>query len=251
MTTFERQDLANARFTRVNLRGARFRAVDLSGAVMRAVDVDGAEIDAPWLLAGEAQLLVNGVDVVPYVEAELNRRFPGRAAQRASDPPALRAAFDALEQAWAAEIERAAAMRSGTVDVSVDGEWSFAQTLRHLILATDMWFGKAVQQRDNPFHPIGLIDDGSADELPEGTLTAEPPSFAEVLQVRADRVTQVRDYLAHVTGDDLVAERPNPHDPQYPETVLGCLRTILEEGWEHLRYARRDLDAIEARSPEP
>jgi hypothetical protein len=39
--------------------------------------VDGAEIEAPWLLSG-GTLLVNGVDVVPFVEAELNRRFPGR-----------------------------------------------------------------------------------------------------------------------------------------------------------------------------
>jgi hypothetical protein len=43
-------------------------------------------------------------------------------------------------------------MPSGTVDVSVDGEWSFAQTLRHLILATDMWLGKAILEIEQPFH---------------------------------------------------------------------------------------------------
>jgi hypothetical protein len=26
--------------------------------------------------------------------------------------------------------------------------------------------------------------------------------------------------------------------------VLSCLRTILEEEWEHYRYAVRDLDAL-------
>ena len=38
------------------------------------------------------------------------------------------------------------ALTPGSVDVSVAGEWSFAQTLRHLILATDLWLGSAVLQ---------------------------------------------------------------------------------------------------------
>lgn len=34
--------------------------------------------------------------------------------------------------------------------------------------------------------------------------------------------------------------------PEYPETTLSCLHVILREEWEHLRYAVRDLDTIEA-----
>ena len=34
--------------------------------------------------------------------------------------------------------------------------------------------------------------------------------------------------------------------PAYQESTLSCLHVILEEEWEHLRYAVRDLDAIEA-----
>src|SRR5690606_35680523 len=86
-------------------------------------------------------------------EAELNRRFPGRADRRATDPDGLRAAWAALERTWAATLARVAAMPAGTVDVSVDGEWSFAQTLRHLVFATDMWLGRAILQIDQPFHP--------------------------------------------------------------------------------------------------
>lgn len=74
------------------------------------------------------------------------------------------------------------------------------------------------------------------------------PSYAEVLDVRAGRVATVRDFLADVSPDMLSATRPNPHNPAFEETVLSCLHTILEEEWEHHRYAVRDLDAIEARS---
>lgn len=242
--TFTRVKLRESRFDRVDLGDARFRSSNLSGVVMRAVDVDRAEIDAPWLYDGS--LKVNDVDVVPLVEAELNRRFPGRSERRATDPDGLRAAWAALEDAWAAIIERVAAMPEGTVDISVDDEWSFAQTLRHLVLATDMWLGKAVLRREQPFHPLGLIDAGSAEGFDLSRFATEPPSYPEVLQARADRVAMVRDFLATVTAEELGAERPNPHAPEYSETVLSCVHTILEEEWEHQRYAVRDLDRIAA-----
>ena len=44
---------------------------------------------------------------------------------------------------------------------------------------------------------------------------------------------------------DSTTTRANPHAPAHAETVLSCLRTILEEEWEHLRYAVRDLDALD------
>ena len=138
-------------------------------------------------------------------------------------------------------------MPTGTVDVSVGGEWSFAQTLRHLVLATDMWLRRAILEIEQPFHPIGQPDvsfetDG-ADMSIFATVT---PPYAEVLEVRAGRVAMVRDFLATVTSAELAATRKNPHDPEHPETVLSCLHVILEEEWEHHRYAVRDLDAIEA-----
>ena len=233
-----------------NLRGARFVGSDLSGVVMRGVDAAGADIDAPWLLDGESSFRVNGVDVVPYVEAELNRRFPGRAEKRAGDPDGLRAAWAVLERTWAGTLERVASMPAGTVDESVDGEWSFAQTLRHLVLATDMWFGRGILELEQPFHPLGLMDAGSADEdgVDMSVFRTDTPPYDEVLEVRAGRVAMVRDFLATVTPELLAEQRKNPHAPEYPETVLSCLHVVLEEEWEHYRYAVRDLDLIEARA---
>jgi hypothetical protein len=68
-----------------------------------------------------------------------------------------------------------------------------------------------------------------------------------VLQARAGRVAMVRDFLATVTPDVLAAARKDPWGT-HPQTTLSCLRVILEEEWEHHRYAVRDLDAIEAES---
>src|SRR6476661_6525161 len=96
-------DLRPKKFRDADLRGARFVDTDLRGAVLRGVDVDGMEVDSPWLLEGGATLVVNGVDVAPLVDAELNRRFPGRDTRRASDPEGLRAAWEVLLGTWAAD----------------------------------------------------------------------------------------------------------------------------------------------------
>ena len=248
MATFTRSDdLQGAEFVGADLRAARFIDTDLSGVVMRGVQVERAEIDAPWLFEGENFLRVNGVDVIPFVDAELNRRFPGRADRCAVDPDGLRAAWGALQHAWAATLERAAAMPANTVDQSVGGEWSFSQTLRHLVLATDMWLGRAILEIEQPFHPIGIRDTGTAaDGLVTSPFATTPPSYSQVLEARADRVAMMRDFLASVTPETLAAPRKNPHDRGHVQTVRSCLHVILEEEWEHLRYAVRDLDAIEA-----
>ncbi|MGW7682409.1 DinB family protein [Kribbella sp. NPDC054772] len=233
-------NLKGARFNEVNLRGARITEADLSGVVMRGIDIQGADIDSPWLTEKDGSLIVNGVDVAPLVEAELNRRFPGRAERLAQDPAGLRAAYAKVEDAWAAAQARAAAMPEGTVDVSVGGEWSFAQTQRHLVHATDLWFGRSVLELDEPHHPIGLRYGGTDADA------STTPTYAEVLEARAGRLTMVRDYLAKVTPADLEETRKNPHSPEHAQTVGSCLRVILGEEWEHLRFATRDLDTIES-----
>jgi hypothetical protein len=235
MAEFGRSDdLRGARFHGADLRGARFAECDLSGVVMRGVDVREVQVDAPWL--AEGPFLVNDVDVTPFVESELDRRFPGRAQRRAEDPDGLRAAWEALEQAWAATVSRAEAMPEGTLERNVDGEWSLSQTLRHLVHATDIWLGRGVLEQDD-LHPLGLshgVVDGS---------DVQPP-WPEVLAARADRQAQVRGFLAGVTPEQLDEERRNPHSPEHPETVRSCVHVVLEEEWEHLRFAERDLAAL-------
>jgi hypothetical protein len=248
VATFDRSaDLQGAQFHGTSLRGARFVDADLSGVVMRGVQVHGLEIDAPWLPAGDSYLRVNDVDVVPFVEAELDRRFPGRAERRATDPDGLRSAWAALERTWTRTLERVSVQPAHVVDISINGEWSFAETLRHLVMATDTWLGKAVLGTDQPYHPLGLANAEAEDDgMDMSVFTPGTPPYDAVLEARADRVRMVRDFLAAVTADELVTARQNPWAPQYPETTLSCLHTILEEEWEHHRFAVRDLGVIEA-----
>jgi hypothetical protein len=244
-------DLSGAQFRKVRLNDARFRQVDLTGVVMRSVSLSGAAIDGElWEFDG---LRINGVEVIPLVEAELTRRDPTRAlVAAASDPAGLRAAWTAIEQSWAASYDRVAAMPPGTVEVSVEEEWTFAQTLRHLIFATDAWLG-AVRDDPQPFHPWGLPFSDIADFIGRpiedlGVDQAAAPSYPEVLEVRAGRVAAVREYLAAVTSQQLAEEHAGPAWEKDRVSTLRCLRVILNEECEHRRFAERDLDLLEARS---
>lgn len=244
----ERVDLTGARLRQVRLSGARFWAVDLSGSVMRAVDVSNTTIDCEDIDG----LLINGVDVAPLVRAELVRREPARAVlpdDAPAGPDEFRAAWASLESSWTSTYARVAALPAETVDVSVEGEWSFAQTLRHLVFATDGWLG-AIIGDGRAFHPWGV----PFTELPKfydhpdelGIDHGARPGYAEVLEVRLDRVTQVRDYLAGVTDDDLEMMCTAPvWDAGASISARECLKVIIDEESEHRRFAERDLDLIE------
>lgn len=47
------------------------------------------------------------------------------------------------------------------MDAHVLDEWSLAQTLRHLILATDAWLRGGIQGINQPFHELGQIFTGA------------------------------------------------------------------------------------------
>src|SRR5512132_1964690 len=79
------------RFDDEDLTGAEFRECDLSRARLVGVVMQDAEIDGLV-----TNLVVNGVEVMPYVEAELDRRHPVRLLIRSDEPSDLREAWRRL-----------------------------------------------------------------------------------------------------------------------------------------------------------
>ena len=230
-----------ASFERVSFKDASIRFSDLSGVTMRSVDLDGLDIDSHDLFFGS--VMVNGVDVVPLVDAELNRQFPGRELQKAQTPEGLRAGWDAVQAAWE---ETVSTTPPELRDAHVPDEWSLAQTLRHLILATDAWLRGAILGVKQPFHEIGQIFTGAADMgFDISIFRTDAPSFAEILAVRAERQQLVTDFLASVSVETLAEQRNNPWGgDDWRPTVGDCIRVILEEERAHLRYIRRDLAVL-------
>jgi len=171
MTEFREQDLTGARFERVSLRGSSFTQVYLNDARMHDVDLTGAHVRAAMLSGGQFRgvelvdveisgelrnVVVNGVDIAPLVEAELNRRMPERARMAPHDSDGFREAWAILERLWEGTVARARTFPEEALHRSVDDEWSFIQTLRHLNFASACWVNRMILGDVSPWHPLDL-----------------------------------------------------------------------------------------------
>jgi DinB superfamily/Pentapeptide repeats (8 copies) len=257
MADFIRADLRGSRFERVDLSGAQLRAVDLTGAQFRGVDLSGAVMRGVELanvdIYGEiVNVTVNGVDIGPLLDAELNRRYPDRAKMRPASPAGFGEAWDILERLWGHTVERARRLPPELLHESVDDEWSFIETLRHLVFATDAWIRRVILGDPSPWDPLDLPWDEMPDTPGVPRDRAARPSLEAVLELRRDRMSTVRQVIESLTSESLDGHTEPVEGPGWPRPrsypVRECLLCILSEEWEHRLYAERDLDALQARS---
>ncbi len=161
----------------------------------------------------------------------------------ADDPGGMAAAWDRIQGIWAATVARARLLPEPVLDERVDGEWSFVETLRHLVFVSDVWVGEIVEEDADPYHPWGLPPDFRADAAGELGLDVDArPRLDEVLAVRRRRVQDVSRVVAGLTPDAL-RRTCAPRDGTF--TVVGALQTVQFEEWAHHQYATRDLTSLE------
>ena len=261
---FEHVDLGRARFDQVDLTGSRFQMVDFAevefrDVAFRKVRMRGVELDDVEINGELRNVRINGIDVWPLVSAELDRIHPERARLRPTDVQGYREAWTILEDLWSGTVERARRLSSDDPELlhaSVDGEWSFIETLRHLAFATSCWLHRAILGEPRPWGPL---------ELPWDTMPDTPgvprdrdvrPSLDEALAVRLQRSGEVRAYLESLTDEQLAGETAPltgigwPREGEvYP--VKECLDVLIDEEWWHRQFAERDLSALEARRAAP
>src|SRR5437588_12787345 len=144
-----------------NFRGKRLDDADFAGARLQVVNFEGARITDGWLLNADISgyirgLRVNGVEVAPLVQAELDRQFPERVKMRATDPEGLKEAWALIEGVWDRTVDRARQLPEPLLYERVDGEWSFVETLRHLVHATAGWLLRMVRGESQPYHRLGV-----------------------------------------------------------------------------------------------
>jgi hypothetical protein len=255
MTDFVRSDLRGSRFERVDLTGARLFAVDLSDASFRGVAMNGAVMRGVELgnvdIQGEIlNLTINGVDVGPLIEAELDRRYPDRAKMRPASAAGFREAWDILERLWDGTVARARSLPPDALHESVDGEWSFIETLRHLVFATEAWVRRGILGDPSPWDALSLPWDEMPDTPGVPRDRSVRPSLDTVLALRRDRMSTVRDVIDGVTDESLDSRTEPVHGPGWPRPhdyqVRECLLVVLNEEWQHRLYAERDLAVLRA-----
>jgi uncharacterized damage-inducible protein DinB len=241
------EDMTGVSFTAVTFNNARFRSCELHHVVMRGVEISNTTID------GEVQnLVINGVDVAPLVEATLDGRYPDRPKFRPTAASGFRDAWDLNERLWDSTVARARALPGELLHESVDGEWSFIQTLRHLAFATESWVGRCILGDPDPWHPLSLPWDQMAPRPGIPHDREARPSLDEALALRLEAMAMMRQVVDGLTDEQLDTHtRPlvGPGWPDEGETfpIRECLLVVLNEEWWHRMYAERDLAVLENR----
>ena len=176
----------------------------------------------------------------------LDRQHPERAQLRPRDVAGIERALDLVDEMWAPTLRRARRLPPEKLHTRVDGEYSFVETLRHLLFAGDAWLQGVVLAVPDPFHEWGVPPDLPADAPPD-----TGPELEEVLSVREARAARVRAHVATLSDDDLRVRVGGPWDPpDLPEArrarVIDCFRVVFREEWWHHQFAARDLAVIES-----
>jgi DinB superfamily len=231
------------RYVDEDMQGAEFRECDLTNARLIGVVMQDAVIDGLV-----TNLVVNGVEVMGYVEAELDRRHPVRLLIRSDEPAELLEGWRQLRADWVSTVERMRAT-PGIEHRSVNDEWSAVETMRHLVFVHDSWFRRCCLGSTELFTPMGLGPPFVPDREGQGLDPTAAPSLDEVLAVRDEQAAELEGWLASVTAEELQQPAPIPDDGRWPpyargRTVKGCLATVLDEEWAHHGFCVRDLDLV-------
>jgi len=231
----------------VDMSGMRFEHVNLTRARVHGAFLVDTKVTDAWVqsldLSGNIQsLVVNGVEVAGYVQAELERRHPELGYLESTDVAGVHRAWAKVQQIAATTLDTARQLPPAMLDESVDGEYTYLQTLRHLVFATDRWITGPVLGEVDQFHPLGFPHD-SAPPAERAPLDLDAhPTLDEVLEVRAERAGFVGAIVRDATDESLARVVASPNGGT--TTVGDCIRVVVFEEWWHHRYADRDLAVL-------
>ena len=234
-----------------DLSGRDVTGTKFNEARVRGIEMRNARVTGAWLLNAEIYgdfegLKMNGIEVAPLIEAEIERLHPVlkqlRTLRTADE---LRANLETAFGIWDALLDRASALDESVLHERVDDEWSFVETLRHLIYATDCWFRHVVLDLPEPFHALALSH-SEAHGMDPGIDLDASPSLAETLAVWRANQDELRRFAADVTDDDLARTyaATTPGHPYGKHSVRTVFWVIGNELYWHSTYAERDLNAL-------
>jgi DinB superfamily len=179
--------------------------------------------------------------------AERVRLKAERDKLRATDPEGLAGAWAMIEDIWRGTVTRARRLPEPVLHEQVNGEWSFVQTQRHLVLVTDCWLRRMVKGMAHPYHAWGLAGPWLTRPRRWGLEPDADPSLDQVLDLRRERMDEVSQVVTGTKAEQLQRNCVPPDSPGHPRrdhTVLQCLHVVFKEEWQHHRYAVRDLDVL-------
>lgn len=184
---------------------------------------------------------VDGIPVAPPLTAPQARNL-ATAGVLAGELVDLGRVWSRLQMMWADTVQRGRSqVGEGRLDERVNGEWSFIETLRHLVFVTDLWIGTGVLGLDT-FHPLGLPPDFVTNGRQLGLDLDARPDLDTVLAPRRGRQQMVETALATTTDEQLDVSCLGRLSGF---TRRGAFQNVMAEEWSHHGFAVRDLASLD------
>ena len=169
----------------------------------------------------------------------------------------LREAWSTVERTWRSTFSQVQRLPEPVLHENVNGEWSFVETQRHLLFATDVWVRRSILDDPGAWHRLGMPPDHRTGQPPPdydvrqwGIDVWATPSLDEVLDVRDEYLSLMREVVGGLTPDQL-GQAAGHNPPWIPAATAvpmsTCLEVVIREEWEHHEFATRDLAVLEKR----
>lgn len=260
---FENEDLSGSRFEMVRLNdsqfsqvrfdGSRFQNISWHNVTMSSVELVDVEIGGDvW------NLRINGVDIGPLIDAELNRRDPDRhlvfqELRESRSVEDYRKGWGVIEHRWTELIDRVRELPEGSEHRSVDGEWSLVQSLRHISYVVAAWIEHVALGVEDPFVDTDLPWDEAPADIPRPVDRDARIALDDAVSQWRRRQQTVREFLHSLSDEDLertvtTTGEAWPRVEDFP--LAEAVHIAVTEVWEHHQFAQRDLYAIEQEQAE-
>ena len=134
-----------------------------------------------------------------------------------------------------------------------NGEWSFVETVRHLLFADDIWVGRMLSDEPGDVPPArGAPHRHHGCRRRRDGSDARGPTVVRGGRGPAPRAPPPLHRAARRASPTPTCPRcaPPSSPPDWGEEsfpVLECLTVVVREHADHLRFAQRDLAELEAR----
>ena len=134
----------------------------------------------------------------------------------AVDVDGVRRSWTAVETDWDTTDHRVRSLPEADLHKRVNDEWSYVETLRHLVFVTDAWIRRTVLSATGAYHRLRLPPDGDVDVRPWGIEVTARPTFEEVMTVRRRPLGDSQAVVADLEPADLSRTCPPNPSPGFP-----------------------------------
>lgn len=140
-------------------RGSHFAGANF-GATFRDCDLRHLKIVDSWLVDASVSGLIGDYwsttstsprSWKPSLSGDTRSAHSSGEMQTADD---YRATWNTIERLWSETVDRARRLPEPARYERVDDEWSFIETRRHLVFATDAWSSRTVRDDPMPYHRL-------------------------------------------------------------------------------------------------